>query len=103
MGGGSNSNLGVQILNSKIMVYTYDMQKTGFAIAPCKPASTAPDLKINNLCAKSCLISQSCAIFYTYSWDTGESFSEALLTSINPQYDKRLFIESPVQYMKIPS
>ena len=39
------------------------MQKTGFAIAPCKPASTAPDLKINNLCAKSCLISQSCAIF----------------------------------------
>ena len=52
MGGGSNSNLGVQILNSKIMVYTYDMQKTGFAIAACKPASTAPDLKINNLCAK---------------------------------------------------
>ena len=57
MGGGSNSNLGVQILNSKIMVYTYDMQKTGFAIAPCKPASTAPDLKINNLCAKLYLIS----------------------------------------------
>ena len=25
------------------------------------------------------------------------------LTSTNPQYDKRLFIESPVQYMKIPS
>ena len=58
MGGGSNSNLGVQILNSKIMVYTYDMQKTGFAIAPCKPASTAPDLKINNLCAKGQLISK---------------------------------------------
>ena len=35
---------------------------------------------------------------------TGKSFSEALiLTSTNPQYDKRLFIESPVQYMKIPS
>ena len=31
-------------------------------------------------------------------------FSEALiLTSTNPQYDKRLFIESPVQYMNITS
>ena len=35
---------------------------------------------------------------------TGKSFSETLiLESINPQYDKRLFIESPVQHMKIPS
>ena len=35
---------------------------------------------------------------------TGKSFSESLiLTSTSPQYDKRLFIESPVQYMKIPS
>ena len=35
---------------------------------------------------------------------TGKSFSEAfILTSTNPQYNKRLFIESPVQYMKIPS
>ena len=35
---------------------------------------------------------------------TGKSFSEILiLTSTNPQYDKRLFIELPVQYMKIPS
>ena len=34
---------------------------------------------------------------------TGKSFSEALiLTSTNPQYNKRLFIESPAQYMKIP-
>ena len=31
---------------------------------------------------------------------TGKSFSEALiLTSTNPQYDKRLFIELQVQYM----
>ena len=30
--------------------------------------------------------------------------SEALIfVSTNPQYDNRLFIESPVQYMKIPS
>ena len=35
---------------------------------------------------------------------TGKSFSEALiLESTNPQYDKRLFIELQVQYMKIAS
>ena len=35
---------------------------------------------------------------------TGKSFSEALiLTSTNQQYDKRLFIELQVQYMKIAS
>ena len=35
---------------------------------------------------------------------TGKSFSEALiLASNNPQYDKRLFIELQVQYMKIAS
>ena len=35
---------------------------------------------------------------------TGKSFSEALiLVSTNPQYDKRLFIELQVQYMKIAS
>ena len=35
---------------------------------------------------------------------TGKSFSEALiLKSINPQYDDRLYIELPFQYMKIPS
>ena len=34
---------------------------------------------------------------------TGKSFSEVLiLTSNNPQYDKRLSIELPVQFMKIP-
>ena len=35
---------------------------------------------------------------------TGKSFSEPLiLASTNPQYDKRLFIELPVQYMKTTS
>ena len=35
---------------------------------------------------------------------TGKSFSEALiLASTNPKYDKRLFNELQVQYMKIPS
>ena len=35
---------------------------------------------------------------------TGKSFSEALiLGSTNPQYDKRLFIDLPVQYMKTTS
>ena len=34
---------------------------------------------------------------------TGKSFSEALiLNSTIPEYYKRLFIQSPVQYMKIP-
>ena len=36
--------------------------------------------------------------------DTGKSFSEALiLAASNPQYDKRLFTELRVQYMKIAS
>ena len=35
---------------------------------------------------------------------TGKSMSEALIfASTNPQYDNRLFIELPVEYMKIPS
>jgi hypothetical protein len=35
---------------------------------------------------------------------TGKSFTEALiLASTNPQYDKILFIEIPVQYMKTTS
>ena len=34
-------------------------------------------------------------------FDTGRSFSEALiLASTNQQYDKRLFIDLPVQYMQ---
>ena len=38
------------------------------------------------------------------STTTGKSMSEALIfASSNPQYDNRLFIELPVQYMKIPS
>ena len=36
--------------------------------------------------------------------NTSKSFSEALiLASNNPQYDKRLFIDLPVQYMKTAS
>ena len=35
---------------------------------------------------------------------TGKSLSEAfILTSTNPQYDERLFIDLPVQYMKTTS
>ena len=35
---------------------------------------------------------------------TGKSFSEAfILTLTNPQYDNRLFIDLPVQYMKTTS
>ena len=35
---------------------------------------------------------------------TGKSLSEAfILTPTNPQYDKRLFIDLPVQYMKTTS
>ena len=35
---------------------------------------------------------------------TGKSLSEAfILTSTNPQYNKRLFIDLPVQYMKTTS
>ena len=42
--------------------------------------------------------------FENQNQSTGKSFSEALiLVSTNPQYDKRLFIELRVQYMKIPS
>jgi hypothetical protein len=38
------------------------------------------------------------------TYGTGRSFSEALiLATTNPQYDKILFIELQVQYMKIPS
>ena len=37
--------------------------------------------------------------------DTGKSLSEAVILAswTNPQYDKRLFIELEVQYMKITS
>ena len=39
-----------------------------------------------------------------YVCSTGKSLSEAfILTSTNPQYDKRLFIDLPVQYMKTTS
>ena len=43
-------------------------------------------------------------IYKKWAGSTGISFSEALiLASTNPQYDKRLFIELQVQYMKIAS
>ena len=43
-------------------------------------------------------------IFHTISVSTGKSLSEALiLGSTNQQYDKRLFIDLPVQYMKTTS
>ena len=41
------------------------------------------------------------ALFVHSSPITGKSFSDALiLASTKPQYDKRLFIDLPVQYMK---
>ena len=40
----------------------------------------------------------------SFSFYTGKSLSEAfILTSTNPQFDKRLFTDLPVQYMKITS
>ena len=45
--------------------------------------------------------SQNTIFFLHYIHFTGKSFSEALiLATTNPQYDKRLFIDLPVQYMK---
>ena len=53
-------------------------------------------------------ILSSFTVFFDWNWakciGTGKSFSEVLfLASTNPQYDKRLFFELRVQYMKIPS
>ena len=43
-------------------------------------------------------------VYYELAKCTGKSFSEALsFVTTNPQYDKRLFIELQVQYIKIPS
>ena len=43
-------------------------------------------------------------LFYLYLLSTGKSLSEALIfASINPQYDNRLLMELPVQYMKTTS
>ena len=40
-----------------------------------------------------------CLLCLLVNIDTGKSFSEALiLASVNPQYDKRLFIEFPEKY-----
>ena len=46
-------------------------------------------------------ISQNFVAVIEYMNFTGKSFSEALiLTSTDPQYDKRLFLDLLVQYMK---
>ena len=51
----------------------------------------------------SLLVLQRVATFGLES-SKGKSLSEALIfVSTNPQYDDRLFIESQVQYIKIPS
>ena len=43
-------------------------------------------------------------MFESFAKTTGKSLLEALiLSSTNPQYDKRLFIDLPVQYMKTTS
>ena len=56
---------------------------------------------------KSSKVYDRCNLFsfvWYLAYYTGKSFSEALiLASTNPQYDKRLFIELQVQYMKIAS
>ena len=43
-------------------------------------------------------------MMFAFMFFTGKSLSEALiLASTNTQYDDRLFFESHVQYMKIPT
>ena len=50
------------------------------------------------------ILAQPSSIFFIRIFFTGKSLSEALnLGSTNPQYDKRLFIDLPVQYMKTAS
>ena len=52
------------------------------------------------LLIKTCFCSQLCSSCFC----TGKSMSEALIfQSTNPQYDNRLSVELPVQYMKMPS
>ena len=64
----------------------------------CKPVSSSPHVFIQK--KMSCFMTAS---KFTYNI-TGKSLSEALiLESTNPQYDKRLFIDLPVQYMKSTS
>ena len=36
-------------------------------------------------------------------WSTGKSLSEAFILTSQSQYDKKLFIDLPVQYMKTTS
>ena len=59
-------------------------------------------ITLNAQCLADEFMVQGC--LYNYYICTGKSFSEELiLASTNPQYDKRLFIDLPVQYMKTTS
>ena len=65
-------------------------------------------LKNNKKPKKYCFQHYILTWFHSTVWffgiHTGKSFSEALiLASTNPQYNKRLFMELQVQFMKIPS
>ena len=66
------------------------MNSTAWACSTCLESFTP----VSNVSSTPC----------GHVFHTGKSFSEALiLVSTNPQYDKRLFIELQVQYMKIAS
>ena len=62
---------------------------------PCNKENSVRLFLESILMALHCLCSSN---------STGKSMSEALiLAATNPQYDKRLFIDLPVQYMKTTS
>ena len=53
------------------------------------------------LSKQECRNKEQKQIWSNYDFGAGKSLSEALiLAATNPQYDKRLFIELRVQYMK---
>ena len=61
-------------------------------------------LRLGNLLQKAKPGLPSLRTVTQYKPGTGKSLSEAfILTSTNPQYDTRLFIDLPVQYMKTAS
>ena len=74
----------------------------------CKIYDTLMDLTDRSACtehrASSAKRAHRADAYETNMVCTDKSFSEALiLASTNPKYDKRLFIELRVQYMKITS
>ena len=74
----------------------------------CKIYDTLMDLTDRSACtvhrASSAKRDHRADAYETNMVCTDKSFSEALiLASTNPKYDKRLFIELRVQYMKITS